>query len=221
MKSTHLLGVVFIAALLGACSEKKVTSSALLQHEQQIDSLIMQMTLEEKAGLLFINGSVINEDGTLEAKQGEPGFGRAALDQMLNQKMNHFNLWRVPGVGVTAAWHNKLQRAAEQTQGRLCGEHRHHQTHQQRADEDHVRRSRENPRGMLGDDHVFAEEFDDVEAGLPDSRPAAILQPGFPILDTAAHQRRQHKQHQHLQDHGDGVEVHSANISSNSSVMKM
>jgi len=52
MKSTHLLGVVFIAALLGACSEKKVTSSALLQHEEQIDSLIMQMTLEEKINML-------------------------------------------------------------------------------------------------------------------------------------------------------------------------
>ena len=52
MKSIKLSGIAIIAVLLSACSEKKVTQSALLQHEAQIDSLIMQMTLEEKINML-------------------------------------------------------------------------------------------------------------------------------------------------------------------------
>jgi beta-glucosidase len=52
MKSFNLLFIVAIAASLGACSEKQAAQSALLQHEAQIDSLIMQMTLEEKINML-------------------------------------------------------------------------------------------------------------------------------------------------------------------------
>ena len=52
MKSFKLLFIVAIAASLGACSEKQAAQSALLQHEAQIDSLIMQMTLEEKINML-------------------------------------------------------------------------------------------------------------------------------------------------------------------------
>jgi beta-glucosidase len=83
--------------------------------EARVENLLSQMTLEEKAGLLFINGSVVNEDGSIEAKPGEPGFARVAVDQITNQKMNHFNLWQIPSGGIVAVWYNKLQRFAEQT----------------------------------------------------------------------------------------------------------
>ncbi len=83
--------------------------------EARVEDLLSQMTLEEKAGLLFINGAVINPDGSIEEKAGAPGFGRVAVNQIDNQKMNHFNLWQIPSVQAVAGWHNKLQRYAEQS----------------------------------------------------------------------------------------------------------
>jgi beta-glucosidase len=83
--------------------------------ETRVDDLLGQMTLEEKAGMLFINGSVVNDDGSIEEKPGAPGFGRAAVTQVNEQKMNHFNLWQIPSGQVVAIWYNNLQRFAEQT----------------------------------------------------------------------------------------------------------
>jgi len=83
--------------------------------ETRVADLLGQMTLEEKAGLLFINGAAINEDGTLEDEPGSPGFGRSAVPQVTGQKMNHFNLWQIPGAQVVARWYNHLQRLAEGT----------------------------------------------------------------------------------------------------------
>jgi len=85
--------------------------------EARIEDLLSQMTLEEKAGLLFINGAMVNQDGSLEHKPGGPGPGArmAAVDQIDNLKMNHFNLWAIPAAQIVAKWHNALQRHAEQT----------------------------------------------------------------------------------------------------------
>jgi beta-glucosidase len=83
--------------------------------EARVEDLLSQMTVEEKAGMLFINGSVVNEDGSIEEKPGAPGFGGVAANQMTSQKMNHFNLWQMPGVQAVATWHNNLQRFAEHT----------------------------------------------------------------------------------------------------------
>jgi len=84
--------------------------------EARVENLLTQMTLEEKAGLLFINGAPINVDGSIEDKPGAPGFARvAAVTQMVNQKMNHFNLWQIPEAQTVVTWHNQLQRFAEQT----------------------------------------------------------------------------------------------------------
>jgi len=83
--------------------------------EARIEDLLGQMTLEEKAGMLFINGSIVNEDGSIEEKPGTEGFGNLAAKQITDHKMNHFNLWQIPGVQAVAAWHNNLQRFAEDT----------------------------------------------------------------------------------------------------------
>jgi beta-glucosidase len=83
--------------------------------EARVEDLLSQMTLAEKAGMLFINGAIVNEDGSIEAKPGVTGFGRVAMTQVAEQKMNHFNLWQVPGAQVVAHWHNNLQRFAEGT----------------------------------------------------------------------------------------------------------
>jgi beta-glucosidase len=83
--------------------------------EDRVDDLLSQMTLAEKAGMMFINGSVINNDGSIEEKPGPPGPGGSALTQITGQGMNHFNLWQIPAAQTVAAWHNRLQQFAEQT----------------------------------------------------------------------------------------------------------
>ena len=83
--------------------------------EARVEDLLSQMTLEEKAGTLFINGSVVNEDGSIEEMEGTPGFARVAKNQMDEQWMTHFNLWQIPEPAVVAAWYNNLQKFAETT----------------------------------------------------------------------------------------------------------
>jgi beta-glucosidase len=101
--------------------------------EARVDDLLSQMTLAEKAGMMFINGSVVNEDGSIEEKPGGDGFGRAAASQITDQKMNHFNLWQIPGAQSLAVWHNKLQQFAEQTRlgipVTIASDPRNHFTH--------------------------------------------------------------------------------------------
>ena len=82
--------------------------------DARVEDLLRQMTLEEKAGLLFINGTVVHEDGSIEDKPGAQG-PRAAVTQITTKQMNHFNLWQIPGAQVVTRWYNKLQRFAEQT----------------------------------------------------------------------------------------------------------
>lgn len=81
----------------------------------RVKDLLSQMTLEEKAGMLFINGAVVNEDGSVEEKPSTGELGRSALRQMSDQQMSHFNLWQVPAAQNVAAWQNRLQRFAERT----------------------------------------------------------------------------------------------------------
>ncbi|WP_435577880.1 glycoside hydrolase family 3 N-terminal domain-containing protein [Gilvibacter sp.] len=83
--------------------------------EDRIEDLLSQMTLEEKAGMMFINGAPVSEDGD----PNQPGSGPAArmmttpasLDSL---KMNHFNIWSIPDdPAVFAKWYNKVQLIAE------------------------------------------------------------------------------------------------------------
>lgn len=83
--------------------------------DTRVEDLLAQMTLEEKAGLLFINGAIVNDDGSIEGKPDAPVFPRAAVTQMEDQRMSHFNLWQIPGAQIVARWYNSLQRFAEQT----------------------------------------------------------------------------------------------------------
>ena len=80
--------------------------------EKRIDDLIHQMNLEEKAGLMFINGARVNEDGSIEDKpaQGLFAFAPNALNLIRERKMNHFNFWQVPSPAVLAKWYNAMQR---------------------------------------------------------------------------------------------------------------
>jgi beta-glucosidase len=83
--------------------------------EVRIDDLISQMTVEEKAGMLFYNGAFVSEDGSLDENPPADRSGVAARGQVTDLKMNHFNLWQIPAAPIVAVWHNNLQKLAEQT----------------------------------------------------------------------------------------------------------
>ncbi len=79
--------------------------------EARIEDLLNQMTVEEKAGLMFINGARVNDDGSIENKPGKGMFAFApnALELVRTKKMNHFNLWAIPDVSMLAQWYNNMQ----------------------------------------------------------------------------------------------------------------
>src|SRR5882724_8019773 len=61
--------------------------------EARISDLLSQMTVEEKAGLMFINGARVNDDGSIEDQPGKGMFAFApnGLNLIKGKKMNHFN----------------------------------------------------------------------------------------------------------------------------------
>ena len=83
--------------------------------EKRIDDLLKQMTLEEKAGMMFINGAKVNDDGSIEDKPGSGMFAFVpnALKIIQGKKMNHFNLWAVPSPTALAKWYNAMQKYTE------------------------------------------------------------------------------------------------------------
>ena len=78
---------------------------------KRVDDLLHQMTLEEKAGMLFINGARVNDDGSIEDKPGKGlfAFAPTARNLVNQKKMNHFNLWAIPSPAAIAKWYNKMQ----------------------------------------------------------------------------------------------------------------
>lgn len=105
--------------------------------EHRVNDLLDQMNLEEKAGMMFINGSMVNEDGSIDEPTGDKPFekysippGLFAKTQMEQQKMTHFNLWAIPNAGALAAWSQRLQQYAEETRLgipiTLASDPRHH-----------------------------------------------------------------------------------------------
>ncbi len=83
--------------------------------EARINDLLSQMNIEEKAGMMFINGARINDDGTIDDKPGKGMFAFAPNAMMLvkDKKMNHFNLWAIPAVEMLAKWYNAMQKYVE------------------------------------------------------------------------------------------------------------
>lgn len=83
----------------------------------RIKDLLQQMTLEEKAGTLFINGAKIAPDGSLNDFTGAGFFARIPIATQLmdGKKINHINLWEVPDVKALATWYNNVQKHAEES----------------------------------------------------------------------------------------------------------
>jgi beta-glucosidase len=79
---------------------------ASLTIEERVEDLLAQMTLEEKAGLMFHPPIMMNADGTPFDDSGELIAGR---------HLNHFNIYYAPEPRLQAEWHNRLQEIAAST----------------------------------------------------------------------------------------------------------
>ena len=82
--------------------------------EERVENLISQMTLEEKAGLMFHTIMPVGQDGSLV--EAPNMFNPHPTSYFVQEKMlNHFNVHQLPAPRLAAEWHNKLQKLAEQT----------------------------------------------------------------------------------------------------------
>src|SRR5215213_736265 len=82
--------------------------------DERVEDLLSQMTLEEKAGLMFHTITGVAEDGSLA--RPSDGFGRTMAAELVGTRlMNHFNVHALPPPRLAAEWHNQLQALAEST----------------------------------------------------------------------------------------------------------
>ncbi|MEO5952573.1 MAG: glycoside hydrolase family 3 N-terminal domain-containing protein [Chloroflexia bacterium] len=82
--------------------------------EERIEDLLGQMTLEEKAAMMFHSMIGMNMDGTL--LEGEGGWVPISTNKLVvEDKVNHFNVYQTAAPKQMAEWYNRLQELAEQT----------------------------------------------------------------------------------------------------------
>lgn len=82
--------------------------------EERVEDLLAQMTLEEKAGLMFHTIAGVNPDGSLDPPREGP-FRTPLTELVVEQRLNHFNVHALPAPRLAAAWQNRLQALAEST----------------------------------------------------------------------------------------------------------
>jgi beta-glucosidase len=82
--------------------------------EERVEDLLKQMTLEEKAGMLFHTMIGINKDGTILEKTGMFPLPQTS-DMIARRLMNHFNMLQGTDPCHMAEWQNRIQKMAEQT----------------------------------------------------------------------------------------------------------
>lgn len=93
----------------------KTWMDAALPVDDRVELLLEQMTVEEKAGLLFQTMITMGSGG--ELSDGDEAFGLPSTDEyVLGRHMSHFNLLSVaPTARAMATWYNRLQELAAST----------------------------------------------------------------------------------------------------------
>jgi beta-glucosidase len=82
--------------------------------EERVDDLLSQLTLEEKAGLMYHAPIGIGPGGEL-LEEPAPFSPVPTPELVCERLINHFNIYWSPGPRETAGWHNRLQKLAEGT----------------------------------------------------------------------------------------------------------
>ena len=87
--------------------------------EARVEDLLQQMTVEEKAGSMFITMAGMNADGGLQEIQSPFNPISFILESnstlVLAKKMNHVNTLQSTSPEAMVKWHNAIQKLAEQT----------------------------------------------------------------------------------------------------------
>jgi beta-glucosidase len=84
--------------------------------ELRIDNLMAQMTIEEKAGLMWHPPIGIGDKGEILETPSIAAMSLVSTyDAVANKKINHFNLFKIPKSRQLAEWYNSIQKIAEQT----------------------------------------------------------------------------------------------------------
>jgi beta-glucosidase len=87
--------------------------------DERVNDLLSQMTLEEKAGTMFIPPISMRKDGSVSEKPSLSDFfslGSPGTSVMLFEKhLNHFNIFLGTGKKQMAIWYNNLQKLAERS----------------------------------------------------------------------------------------------------------
>ena len=87
--------------------------------EERVEDVLGQMTLEEKAGMMFITMIAMSADGSLLERPTPANpfsfMSPTNSDMVVNRRMNHFNVLQGSSPAAMATWHNALQKLAERT----------------------------------------------------------------------------------------------------------
>ena len=86
--------------------------------ELRIKDLLGQMTIEEKAGMMFYSSVRVNNDGTIEEKPAKDflsSISPVGINEIDKHKITHFNLFSVPAPDTLAIWYNRIQQFEEKT----------------------------------------------------------------------------------------------------------
>jgi beta-glucosidase len=76
---------------------------------QRVEDLLSRMSLEDKAGMMFYAHAIVGDIDTAHFGSWLP-----SLRSLFARRMNHFNVFMVPGAREFAEWHNAVQGAARQ-----------------------------------------------------------------------------------------------------------
>jgi beta-glucosidase-like glycosyl hydrolase len=81
---------------------------------ERVESLLAELSLEEKAGLMFHTVIEAGEDGSVLERPGR--ISKSPTSVVVGDKhLNHFNVHRLEDPRLAARWHNALQALAERT----------------------------------------------------------------------------------------------------------
>jgi beta-glucosidase len=84
--------------------------------EARVDDLISQMSLEEKAGTMFIPPVAMKKDGSISEKPDMSDMfsimSKGTSYMLFGLNLNHFNVFATSGKRETAEWYNNLQKLA-------------------------------------------------------------------------------------------------------------
>jgi beta-glucosidase len=86
--------------------------------EKRVQDLLQQMTLEEKAGMMFYVMTRVNKDGSIEEKPATDfisSISAVGVNEIDKRHITHLNLLAVPAPDTLAMWYNRMQQYEEKT----------------------------------------------------------------------------------------------------------